>query len=41
LKVFMKIEATGNDKILWYVVVHLTLVVSALLMSVQDKLSKH
>jgi uncharacterized protein (TIGR00645 family) len=41
LKVFMKIEATGNDKILWYVVVHLTLVVSALLMSIQDKLSKH
>jgi uncharacterized protein (TIGR00645 family) len=41
LKVFMKIEATGNDKILWYVAVHLTLVVSALLMSVQDKLSKH
>jgi uncharacterized protein (TIGR00645 family) len=41
LKVFMKIEGTANDKILWYVVVHLTLVVSALLMSVQDKLSKH
>jgi uncharacterized protein (TIGR00645 family) len=41
LKVFMKIEATSNDKILWYVAVHLTLVVSALLMSVQDKLSKH
>jgi uncharacterized protein (TIGR00645 family) len=41
LKVFMKIEATDNDKILWYVAVHLTLVVSALLMSIQDKLSKH
>jgi len=41
LKVFMKIEATGNDKILWYVAVHLTLVVSALLMSVQGRLSKH
>lgn len=41
LKVFMKIEATGNDKVLWYVVVHLTLVVSAVLMSIQDKMSKH
>jgi uncharacterized protein (TIGR00645 family) len=41
LKVFMKIEATDNDKILWYVAVHLTLVVSALLMSIQGKLSKH
>lgn len=41
LKIFMKIEDTHNDKILWYVAVHLTLVVSALLMSVQDKMSKH
>jgi uncharacterized protein (TIGR00645 family) len=41
LKVFMKIEATDNDKILLYVAVHLTLVISALLMSLQDKLSKH
>ena len=41
LKVFMNVLATPNDKIMWYVVIHLTLVVSALLMSVQDKLSKH
>jgi len=41
LKVFMNIQATANDKILWYVVVHLTLVVSALLLSIQDKMSKH
>ena len=41
LKVFMNIQATANDKILWYVAVHLTLVVSALLMSVQGRLSKH
>ncbi|MGR8950922.1 MAG: TIGR00645 family protein [Gammaproteobacteria bacterium] len=41
LKVFMNIQATHNDKILWYVVVHLTLVISALLMSLQDKMSKH
>jgi len=41
LKVFMNIQATANDKILWYVVVHLTLVASALLLSIQDKMSKH
>ena len=41
LKVFMNVLATPNDKIVWYVAIHLTLVVSALLMSVQDKLSKH
>ncbi|MBU2569569.1 MAG: TIGR00645 family protein [Gammaproteobacteria bacterium] len=41
LKVFMNIQATDNDKILWYVAVHLTLVISALLMSFLDKISKH
>jgi uncharacterized protein (TIGR00645 family) len=41
LKVFMNIQATDNAKLLWYVVMHLTLVVSALLLSVQDKMSKH
>lgn len=41
LKVFMNIQETGNDKILWYVLVHLALVVSALLMGVLDKISKH
>ncbi|MBE0435802.1 MAG: TIGR00645 family protein [Methylomicrobium sp.] len=41
LKVFMNIQGTDNDKILWYVVVHLTLVISALLMGFLDKISKH
>jgi uncharacterized protein (TIGR00645 family) len=41
LKVFMNIEGTHNDKILWYVLVHLTLVVSALLMGYLDKMTKH
>ncbi|HBA66515.1 MAG TPA: hypothetical protein DCZ48_10160, partial [Methylococcaceae bacterium] len=36
LKVFMNIQATDNDKILWYVAVHLTLVISALLMGFLD-----
>ena len=41
LKVFMNVQQTDNDKILWYVVIHLTLVVSALLMGFIDKLTKH
>jgi len=41
LKVFMNIDATQNDKILWYVLVHLTLVVSAFMMGYLDKMSKH
>ncbi|MDD5271678.1 MAG: TIGR00645 family protein [Methylovulum sp.] len=41
LKIFMNINATANDKLLWYVVIHLTLVVSALLMGYLDKLTKH
>jgi uncharacterized protein (TIGR00645 family) len=41
LKVFMNIQATDNDKLLWYVVIHLTLVLSALFMGYLEKLSKH
>lgn len=41
LKVFMAIETTANDKMLWYVVIHLTLVVSAFFMGYLDKISKH
>lgn len=41
LKVFMNVQHTDNDKILWYVLIHLTLVVSALLMGFIDKLTKH
>lgn len=41
LKVFMNVPQTDNDKILWYVLIHLTLVISALFMSVIDKLTKH
>ena len=36
LKAFMNIETIPNDKLLWYVVVHLTFVVSAVLMGVMD-----
>ncbi len=41
LKVFMNINATDNDKLLWYVVIHLTLVISTLFMGYLDKLTKH
>jgi len=39
LRVFMNASETDNDKIRWYVIVHLTFVVSALLMGVLDKMS--
>lgn len=41
LKIFMNIQQTQNDKILWYVVIHITLVISALLMGYLDKMTKH
>lgn len=41
LKVFMNIVATDNDKLLWYMFIHITLVISSLLMAFQDKLTKH
>ncbi len=41
LKIFMNIQQTDNDKLLWYVVIHLTLVISAFFMGYLDKISKH
>ena len=39
LTVFVQVEHTENDKIMWYVIVHLTFVVSAVLLGVLDKMS--
>lgn len=41
LRKFMEMEASDivNDKMLWYVVIHMTFVFSALLMGVLDKMS--
>lgn len=39
LKVFMDVKTIPNDKILWYVVLHLTFVISALLLGVLDRMS--
>jgi uncharacterized protein (TIGR00645 family) len=38
LRIFMNAEATDNDKIMWYVILHLTFVVSAVLLGVLDRL---
>ncbi|MGQ9659450.1 MAG: TIGR00645 family protein [Thermochromatium sp.] len=38
LRVFVDIPQVENDKLLWYVILHLTFVVSALLMGILDRL---
>ena len=39
LQKFVNIEQTPNDKLMWYVIIHLTFVVSALMMGVLDRLA--
>ena len=41
LKVFMNTEQIENDKLLWYVAIHITFVVSAFAMGLLDKLTRH
>jgi len=41
LKMFMNVEQTANDKLLWYVIIHMTFVVSAFLMGYLDTKTKH
>lgn len=41
LKIFMNIEKVQNDKLVWYVVIHMTFVFSALLMGYLGKLEHH
>lgn len=38
LKIFMNVEKVQNDKLVWYVVIHMTFVLSALLMGYLGKL---
>ena len=40
LKVFMNIEHIENDKMLWYVIIHMTFVLSAVLMGYLEKSGK-
>jgi uncharacterized protein (TIGR00645 family) len=39
LRVFMNAHETSNDKLLWYVIIHLTFVVSAVLMGFLDRMA--
>ena len=41
LKIFMNADNIDNDKIMWYVIVHITFVASAFAMGILDKLTKH
>lgn len=41
LQVFMNIEKIANDKLLWYVVIHITFVISAFLMGYLEKHVSH
>jgi uncharacterized protein (TIGR00645 family) len=39
LRIFMEAQKVDNDKILWYVVLHMTFVLSAVLLGVLDRLA--
>ncbi|HSB97159.1 MAG TPA: TIGR00645 family protein [Spongiibacteraceae bacterium] len=41
LKLFMNAANTQNDKLMWYVIIHLTFVASAFAMGYLDKITKH
>lgn len=41
LKVFMNTPNTDNDKLMWYVLIHLTFVASAFGMGILDKFTRH
>jgi len=41
LQVFMSAQTVPNDKIMWYIILHLTFVVSAFVMGYLDKITKH
>ena len=41
LKVFMNTESIANDKILWYLLIHITFVLSSFAMGYLDKITRH
>jgi uncharacterized protein (TIGR00645 family) len=41
LKAFMNVQSIDNDKLMWYVLIHLTFVVSAIGMAYVDSINKH
>jgi len=40
LKAFMAVQEVSNDKLMWYVIIHLTFVLSALGMAYVDRLNR-
>ena len=41
LRIFMGIQEIASDKLVWYVIIHLTFVLSALVMAFIDRFSRH
>ncbi|RCX26366.1 TIGR00645 family protein [Thioalbus denitrificans] len=41
LRAFMNAQHIPNDKLLWYVIIHLTFVASAVFMGLLDRMTKH
>lgn len=41
LKIFMNASSHSNDQLMWYVIIHMTFVISAFLMGYLDKITKH
>ena len=41
LKIFMNAQNTPNDKLMWYVIIHMTFVVSAFAMGYLDRVTKY
>lgn len=41
LKIFVNAEKIPDNKLLWYVIIHLTFVVSAFIVAYMDKITKH
>jgi len=41
LRVFMDAQNISTDKLMWYVIIHMTFVISAFVMGYLDKLTKH
>jgi len=39
LRIFVRTESTPNDKIKWYVIIHLTFVISAVMLGVLDRMA--
>ncbi|ONG39837.1 hypothetical protein BKE30_08675 [Alkanindiges hydrocarboniclasticus] len=41
LRIFMDAQNVPNDKLMWYVIIHMTFVISAFIMGYLDKLTKY